>query len=593
MKRVISIFLTLFLIAGAFPLPKLGISMKAFAADTEMRFTQIAAGMNHSVALKEDGTVVAWGANYFGQCNIPDGLSGVKAIAAGRDHTLALKKDGTVVAWGNNEYGQCTTPDGLSGVKAIAGGMHHTVAIKEDDTVVAWGDNEYDQCTIPDGLSGVEAIAAGWWHTVALKKDGTVVAWGNNPGGECNVPTGLSAVKAIAAGGGQTVALKKDGTVATWGENYYGQCTTPDGLSNVKAISTGAYKILALKEDGTIVTWADNAYGKYYVKTDLSGVKAIAAGYWHNVVLKEDGTLAAWGENSSGQCNVPIVSTPTPEPNSVTPSEVTYDARKLPAFSVDLSTYNSLTDVKNEATSLIAEKDYTVSGSTLSIAPGYFNYYFNKFPNQDLKLLLYFSAGDSVTLTVHPFWEQIPVITPSEVKVDKTQITDVSITMEVYGNTLTSINNGTATLNPLYDYSISGNVVTIKKSYINYYFSKFPDQNLNIIFKFSDGYDRILTLYTGDSPNTVITPTVVTYKVGSKTDVAVTAIMNGNFFSSINNGTSQLVPRVDYTYAVDTNTLILRSSYMAYYFSKFNQDLVLIVNFTGGKPVTLTIKPVY
>jgi alpha-tubulin suppressor-like RCC1 family protein len=50
------------------------------------------------VALKSDGTVVAWGQNSDGQTNVPVGLRGVMAIAAGSRHTVALKSDGTVVA---------------------------------------------------------------------------------------------------------------------------------------------------------------------------------------------------------------------------------------------------------------------------------------------------------------------------------------------------------------------------------------------------------------------------------------------------------------------------------------------------------------
>ena len=122
------------------------------------------------------GTVVAWGVNGSGQTTIPAGLSGVTAIGAGGGHTVALKSDGTVVAWGAGktstgpfpEYGQSIVPAGLSGVTAIAAGDGRTVALKSDGTVVAWGRNDYGQTTIPAGLSGVTAIAAGQFHTVAL-----------------------------------------------------------------------------------------------------------------------------------------------------------------------------------------------------------------------------------------------------------------------------------------------------------------------------------------------------------------------------------------------------------------------------------------
>jgi hypothetical protein len=93
----------------------------------------------------------------------------VKAIAAGASHTVALLEDGSVVAWGANFYGQRTVPDeALSGVKAVAAGGYHTVALKTDGTVIAWGYNADGQTSVPVGLTGVSAIAAGLGHTVAL-----------------------------------------------------------------------------------------------------------------------------------------------------------------------------------------------------------------------------------------------------------------------------------------------------------------------------------------------------------------------------------------------------------------------------------------
>jgi len=50
-------------------------------------------------------TVVAWGDDAFGQCHVPVGLTNVVAIAAGNVHSLALRVDGTVAAWGGDEYG--------------------------------------------------------------------------------------------------------------------------------------------------------------------------------------------------------------------------------------------------------------------------------------------------------------------------------------------------------------------------------------------------------------------------------------------------------------------------------------------------------
>jgi len=294
--------------AGPASSPSIGLTpIASYSIDVHNSnaVTPIAAGDGHTVALKADRTVAAWGRNDWGQTTIPDGLNGVVAIAVGYAHTMALKDDGTVVAWGNNDYGQTTIPSGLSGVKAIAAGGVFSMALKDDGTVVAWGNNGSGQCDIPIGLAWVTAIAAGADHAVALKDDGTLVAWGGNYSGQTTIPSGLSKVKAIAAGNYHTLALKDDGTVVGWGGAYGNSPTPPTGLSGVKAIAAGFGHSVALKDDGTVVAWGNNTYGQSTIPSGLSGVTAIAAGQTDTVALKDDGTVAAWGENYYGQTIVP------------------------------------------------------------------------------------------------------------------------------------------------------------------------------------------------------------------------------------------------------------------------------------------------
>jgi len=299
----------------------------------------LACVFGHTVALKNDGTVVAWGDNYVGQVTgtpttdafrsaiaSPLTLGGqvlgeVTAIAAGEWHTVALKNDGTVVAWGGNGSGQVIgTPasdstiaspvtlegQALSGVTAITAGEWHTVALKNDGTVVAWGGNGSGQVTgtppteepyyaiaspVTLGgqvLSGVTAIAAGESHTVALKNDRSVVAWGSDGSGEVTVPLAAqSGVMAIATGYRHTVALKSDGSVVSWGS--LDQTTVPlAAQSGVTAIAAGGWHSVALKNDGTVVEWGDNGYLTTPVTLGgqvLSGVTAIAAGISHTVAL--------------------------------------------------------------------------------------------------------------------------------------------------------------------------------------------------------------------------------------------------------------------------------------------------------------------
>ena len=163
---------------------------------------------------------------------MPSGLKHVVAIETGDAHSLALKEDGTVVAWGDNTYWQCEVPSGLKDVVAIEGGSYHSLALKEDGTIVVLGMTDYD---VPSGLKDVVAITAGYcaeigYHNLALKEDGSVVAWGGNDYNQSDVPIGLKDVIAIEAGDGHSLALKEDGTVVAWGKNDDNQCDVPRRL---------------------------------------------------------------------------------------------------------------------------------------------------------------------------------------------------------------------------------------------------------------------------------------------------------------------------------------------------------------------------
>jgi hypothetical protein len=250
----------------------------------------IAAGGFHSLALRADGTVLAWGDDWDGQCDVPSGLSNVVAIAAGQYHSLALRADGSVVAWGDNSASQTAIPPDATNVVAISAGDWHNLALLEDGGIVAWGDNSEGQTSVPLDATNVIAVAAGGEHSLALRSDGSVVAWGGNLdpfgnySGQAQVPSSLGLVVAIAAGGFHSLALRADGTVAAWGCNSEGQASVPPGLSNVVAIAAGEMHSLALT-GGSVIAWGQNDSGQATVAQDLSGVTAIAAGGYHSLAF--------------------------------------------------------------------------------------------------------------------------------------------------------------------------------------------------------------------------------------------------------------------------------------------------------------------
>jgi hypothetical protein len=199
-----------------------------------LTYVAVSSGAYHDLALRSDGSVVAWGSNYFGQCDVPtlpQGLTYVEVSAGGYverigppvpyGHSMARRSDGTVVAWGGNHFGQCDVPAlpaGLTYVEISAGAVH-SVARRSDGAVVAWGDDSDGRCVVPPlpaGLTYVEVSAGGYedglglprGHSLARRSDGSVVAWGSNTDGQCDVPGlpgGLVYVE-VSAGDSHSVA---------------------------------------------------------------------------------------------------------------------------------------------------------------------------------------------------------------------------------------------------------------------------------------------------------------------------------------------------------------------------------------------------
>src|SRR5262249_14638897 len=287
----------------------------------------IAAGNYHSLVLKRDGTVWAWGYNACGQVgdgstNERDspvqvtGLTNVVAIAAGGEqsgfipgHSLALQAGGPGWAWGCNGSGelgdatntQRTTPVrvvALSGVTAIAARDRFSMALEGEGAsagvVWAWGDNGTGQ--LGDGsttsrnvpvkmpaFSDATAIVAGIGFGMAQRADGTVWDWGYTMNrtsvATATPPAQIAFLSSVVtmAGGDSGFAVTRDGWRWAWGLNTWGE------LGNDHACSTTLMCLVLGRVNPS--------------PPDLQ----ISSGDLYSVWLRTDGTVAAAGDNSYGE----------------------------------------------------------------------------------------------------------------------------------------------------------------------------------------------------------------------------------------------------------------------------------------------------
>ena len=311
--------------------------------------TAIAGGERHNAALDASGNVWTWGLHSYGQLGIGvladctsesmidvdcmrttpvkiSNFTSVKAIASRGYHTLALKTNGSVWAWGWNYFGQIGTGFkdflgadpiefspvpviGLIGhgkVLTLSGGGDVSAALMEDHTLMAWGDNTSGavgnghigpraqftptEVLTSTGLLSVTMIATGWTHMVALDATGHVWTWGLNDYGELGIGSQgvaysssvpirlggvLSNVIGVSAGDGSSVALTADGHVWIWGVLRtqvgansqvvydYGSSPVPvAGIDHVVLVRDRDWHVLALKADGSVWAWGWNLKGQ-------------------------------------------------------------------------------------------------------------------------------------------------------------------------------------------------------------------------------------------------------------------------------------------------------------------------------------------
>ena len=250
-------------------------------------WVQVSAGSRHSLGLRANGTAWGWGANYQGYLgdgtttnrsspvSVVGGFTDWVQVAAGYQHSLGLKSNGTAWAWGYNDSGRLgdgtitykSSPVSVVGgftdwVQLDAGGSH-SLGLRANGTAWAWGNNRFGYLgdgTTTDRSSPVSVIggftdwaqvsAGSFSHSLGLRTNGTTWAWGANNGGYLGDGTTVNKSSPVSVVGGFTdwvqvsawyhsLAVRANGTAWAWGYNGSGQLgdnTTTSRLSPVSVI---------------------------------------------------------------------------------------------------------------------------------------------------------------------------------------------------------------------------------------------------------------------------------------------------------------------------------------------------------------------
>lgn len=269
---------------------------------TGREIAQVATSRFNALSLLEDGTVRPWGLGQKSSAQtqqVPRGLNDAAFVAAGPTHSMAGRRDGTLLCWGSNVSGQCNVPSGLNSVVAAAGANDMTVAVRADGSVTGWGTGWQRP---PASIPAVRAAACAEYNTtVAISQTGEAIAWGRSAALNA-IPAGLGLVSQVAAGSEHAVAIVDNGTVRSWGWNGYGQCNVPPGLLPARQVAAGSYHSLALIADGSVVAWGRNQadVNEATVRGWIRNASRVVGLHDSSVVMSElddcngDGVRDAW-----------------------------------------------------------------------------------------------------------------------------------------------------------------------------------------------------------------------------------------------------------------------------------------------------------
>jgi alpha-tubulin suppressor-like RCC1 family protein len=303
-------------------------------------WTKISVGLSHTIAIRSDGLLFAWGDNSFGQLGdntrvsksspIPIGNSSWIAIAAGVV-SLAIRSDNTLWTWGDNSFGFLGQNDnnisrsspiqiGTSSWTAVATGLSVSIAIRADNRLFSWGRALGGTLGLNDDIprSSPTQIGTSTWtsvdvsnsNAIAIRSDGALFTWGEGASGGLGNGVVINRSSPV-----QVTSLLSETSVNSYA-TYIGSSTPYLSWTQLAA---GSSTFAGITSDGRLWTWGLNASGQLGNNTivDVSYPIPIGTSSWTQVSISRDGTpsgtlhtmyairrdgaLFSWGNNNFGQ----------------------------------------------------------------------------------------------------------------------------------------------------------------------------------------------------------------------------------------------------------------------------------------------------
>jgi alpha-tubulin suppressor-like RCC1 family protein len=325
--------------------------------------SSISAGGQFSLALLSTGTVEAWGNDAQDQLankTVEEGftstpvavesLGDVAAIAAGADHGLALLSGGTVMAWGADGFGELGngevkpnegTPvavSGLSDVTAISAGTHDSAVLLGSGSVMTWGTNQSGVLGdgIPGGFSDVPVSVIGLAKGASISAGAShMLAYGEP------IPTVTAVSPQLGpAAGGNTVMIAgtnfTGATAVSFGATEAASFTvnSPTSITATAPAGTGTVDVTVTTPSGRTPT---GAFDRYTFQAPPTVVKLAAK----SGPVGGGTIVTITGTEFTGSTNVSFGHTSATEFEVHSPSSITAVAPPSAAGMVDITVTNT------------------------------------------------------------------------------------------------------------------------------------------------------------------------------------------------------------------------------------------------------------